>query len=286
MSSTKDDIVDEIVGGMAWALWLAINADEQARIAGRDLAAHEVNVGPDDPDATTQKALIQAACDLANVYQQDNHQSLDELADDPDDLDGPGPFGMELMMLSLGKITPGWSEGDIEWFRTPRHAPPAIPRMEYSIDRNVLTWTIYSADKVNPALFRHPAGVHVADRQGGRATARYGIPAAGARVTPRVDHRAAVQSRWGRGIDAMASKVAEQPAATAFKPKRGPGRPRKHQKNPTDTHDPRFPFVCKHCKRAIAELFSEPGEFIDANELGKTCPAHRDGHQPIEPKKA
>lgn len=154
---------------------------------------------------------------------------------------------------------------------------------EWPLER---VWPIDPELIQNPALFKHAPGAHVADRTGTRSTARYAIPAREQRSTPRVaDHRAAVDARWGRAIGKMATdldgRMIDVPRA---RPKRGPGRPRKVARNPSSV-DLRFPFVCKHCKRGLAELMTEKGSYIDATELSKKCPASKSGlHEPYPQK--
>lgn len=132
--------VDNIVGGMAWGLWTVMNIRAQyprlslAQIARIDTP--EVDFGFDDAPPKVQDALIKASCDLANLYQEENDASLEDLkADDPD---GPENFGMMLMMLSLGI-------GDAEWFRPPVNPPAAIPGFQYELKGDTLTWTVTSA---------------------------------------------------------------------------------------------------------------------------------------------
>lgn len=134
---------------------------------------------------------------------------------------------------------------------------------------------------VKVRLFDHPPERY--DRSGSRVTDRYKIlPGPKHGPTPRVQKTVAKKAKRnpvttcaGCGTPTHASELDDRELCARCATKTGLPHLRE------GAADIRFAFVCRHCKRGLAELLTQPGHFIDSTSLTETCPSNgRGGHEP------
>lgn len=271
----------DIVEGMARGLWLAAYSAYAELVRDPKNWPRAKNgedwdgVAPETPDAANIPAR-----ELANLYTTTNHVSLDKLygmatlanGQDEDDSDQAYSFGFYLAMMALESFEMSWWD-DNERFDL------HIPNFEITLDGDALTWQGDAAEPlvVNASTMTGP----------GWNTAREKLRSATKRNGPKVTLFDHPHGARGRSSDPTTLKyrimtpLRHGPTPRVRKVGTHVVGAKRKKRNPADEGDLRFPHVCKHCKRSIAELKTDPGHFIDSTSLTEQCPDNgRDGHEP------